>query len=438
MRITLINTSDRGGGAANIALTLHKKYLNLDHKSRLIVAKKATILPTVYQIPKTGWERFWDDIDRRLLKSHVKGAYRLHNLISVIKSPIEAVAHKTGRESYHHPEAENLVKEFTSKSDVFHLHNLHYDYFDLRLLPNLSKQKPVLITMHDEYLYTGLCASTLGCERWRTGCGNCPQLENYPSYKRDNTHNNWRRKKNVFSESNVTLVTPSNWLAKRTQESFLSHLPLKVIPNGIDLSVFNPGSKVSARNKLSLSQETFVLLSTIKSGRPGKYKDREMLDRVINQLRSMKLSKRITFVILGCRATRDESNGCFRLVEKPYLESQKKMAEYFRASDLYVHTADAETFGLTVCEAMACGAPVISTNAGGIPELVNDGETGYTVPIGNHQKMVAHIIDLMDDDERLEKMGQRASEITRTYYGIERMVDDYVQLYKELICKHEI
>ena len=143
-------------------------------------------------------------------------------------------------------------------------------------------------------------------------------------------------------------------------------------------------------------------------------------------------------MILGCRATRDESNGCFRLVEKPYLESPEKMAEYFQASDLYIHTADAETFGLTVCEALACGAPVVSTNAGGIPELVHDGETGYTVPVGDHTEMVAHIIDLMDDDERLKKMGQRASEITQTYYGFERMVDDYVQLYKELICKHEI
>jgi glycosyltransferase involved in cell wall biosynthesis len=118
------------------------------------------------------------------------------------------------------------------------------------------------------------------------------------------------------------------------------------------------------------------------------------------------------------------------------VDSPKKLAEYFQACDLYLHTADAETFGLAVCEAMACGASVVATNAGGIPELVRDGETGCTVPIGDDERMVAHILDLMVNRERLKRMGHRAAQIARDEYGLERMVDDYIQLYQELILEH--
>ncbi len=120
-----------------------------------------------------------------------------------------------------------MVNILQRSADIFHLHNLHTEYFDLRMLPKLIKRKPVIITLHDEYLYTGHCAGTLGYERWRTGCGECSHLEVYPSVKFDNTNFNWKRKQKIFSKSKLTLVTPSTWLAERVSQSFLSRLPVR-------------------------------------------------------------------------------------------------------------------------------------------------------------------------------------------------------------------
>jgi len=436
MNITSINTSDSGGGAAKIASSLHSNLLNQGFNSRLIVANKQTNIPSVHQVPQTLWRHLWKKFDNKLLKSHLRGTYTLYKLLKFVKSPHEQISKLMGKENYHHPQTNKIIAQFKVATDIFHCHNLHYDYFDMRILPSLAEDKPVLITLHDEYLYTGLCASTLGCERWRSGCGNCPQLGNYPTYKRDNTHNNWIRKKAIFEDSWLTLVTPSAWLAQRTRESFLSHLPVHVIPNGIDLSVFREGSKTLARERLGLTKNAFIILSIYKAGRSGKYKDREMLKRVIDRLLTNNLNRKITLVILGARSNHDENNDNFRLIKKTFTKTPEKVAEYFQASDLYIHTADAETFGLTVCEAMACGTPVVATNAGGIPELVRDGETGYTVPIGDDQGIVTYILSLMANEECLKRMGWRAAQIARNEYSLERMVDAYIQLYQELILEH--
>lgn len=131
------------------------------------------------------------------------------------------------------------------KPDILHFHNLHNSYLNLPMLFDYVRKHHIKViwTLHDCWSFTGHCPyfTLVGCNKWKTGCGNCPQLSVYPKARIDKTHEMWLKKKKWFSGvEDLTLVTPSEWLAGLVKQSFLSEYPVKVINNGIDLNVFKP------------------------------------------------------------------------------------------------------------------------------------------------------------------------------------------------------
>src|SRR5699024_8325988 len=140
-----------------------------------------------------------------------------------------------------------LVREINDiNPDVIGLHNLHGYYVNIEILFNYLKdvQKPVLWTFHDCWPFTGHCTyfESVNCERWKTGCHDCPLKKNYPaSYFLDNSRWNYAKKKELFNGlKNLTIVTPSAWLKNYVTQSFLKDYPVKVIHNGIDIDIFTP------------------------------------------------------------------------------------------------------------------------------------------------------------------------------------------------------
>ena len=429
----LINTYDIYGGAEKIALDLHNSYLQRGINSKFIVGEKRSSIDSVFEIPRSGWFLFWNDVEMKLKNGDIRGTWRLSKLIKVLKAPFFEHAKKTGKEYFRDKKSRKMVEKFSDASDIIHLHNLHGHYFDLTRLPFLCSAKPSVITMHDEYLYTGHCAYTLGCERWRNGCGKCPHLDVYPAVEVDNTHYNWERKREIFSTSELTLVTPSAWLANRTNSSLLSHLPVRVIPNGISLDIFAPGSQSDAREMLGLDQKAFVILYTAAGGRQSPFKDYEMLDRVISRLQGYEFQQPVVLLALGGNHDKRSEVNNVIMVEKSFIRDPINIARHYQASDLNIHTAKAESFGLVITEAMACGKPVVATNVGGMPELVREGKTGYTVPSGDDEMMVKRVVELINDRQLRINMSQKAAEVAQREYGLDRMVGDYLTLYQELI-----
>src|SRR3546814_10499316 len=120
----------------------------------------------------------------------------------------------------------------------------------------------LVLTLHDEWAYTGHCAYTLGCERWRSGCGQCPHLDVYPSIRRDASAANWTAKYDIYSSSRLYVATPSHWPMKRVLESSVASAVVerKVIPNGINLELFKPGDRTEARRRIGVPEDALVLL----------------------------------------------------------------------------------------------------------------------------------------------------------------------------------
>jgi glycosyltransferase involved in cell wall biosynthesis len=317
--------------------------------------------------------------------------------------------------------------------DILHAHNLHGAYFDLRMLPRLSQQVPVLLTLHDAWLLSGHCAHSFGCERWKTGCGHCPDLTIYPAVERDATASNWRRKCDIFSRSRLYVSTPSQWLLRKVEQSILAPaiLEARVIPNGVDVEVFHPVHQLEARSSLGIPPDSRVLLTVGVNVRESIWRDFQMLRESVTSASQHLNGQELMLILLGEGAP-PGLFGSAQVRSVPFQQNAEEVARYLQAADIYIHPARADTFPLGVLEALACGTPVIATAVGGIPEQVEDAGDGFLVDPGDASGMTDRILRLLRDDHLRGNMQLQAAVHARKQYGVERQVDAYLDWYQEL------
>lgn len=250
--------------------------------------------------------------------------------------------------------------------DVIHLHSIHNSYLNIPLLFRYIKRHPVRVvwTLHDCWAVTGHCPhfDMVGCDRWKTQCCGCPQYREYPKAYRDNSRFMHRWKKKWFSGvEDLTIVTPSRWLAGIVEQSFLKDYPVKVIPNGIDLSVFRPRES-DFRRRYGCEEKIIVL------GVAFGWNEAKGLD-VFQEL-SRRLDDRYQIVLVGTDAE-VEKQLPKNIIAVRRTQNQQGLAEIYTAADVFVNPTRQETLGLVNVEAIACGTPVITFRTGGSPETVN-------------------------------------------------------------------
>ena len=237
--------------------------------------------------------------------------------------------------------------------DVVHLHNLHGYYINVPMLLRYLKQKnmPTVITMHDFWLMTGHCAYiNQSCDRWKTGCGNCPRLNQYPAAKFDNTKANWKWKASLFVDMpNVTLVPVSYWLGRYVDESLLKNVKQNVIYNGIDTNVFKPFDGGASVVGVDWSKFTIMAIATRWTEANG-YQDVMKLSSIIPD------SCQIIMVGLD---EQQMSNLPKNIIGFRKTESFTQLQELYTKSDVIFNPNREVTFGLVTAEAMACGTPAI-------------------------------------------------------------------------------
>lgn len=440
LRILQVSTCDIAGGAEKVAWSLFQAYRQRGYASWLAVGYKRSEDPDVFEIPRlrqsVPWARPCWILHGRLapLENRVRGIWRLRYWLRTLAGGRPALERELGREDFHFPGSRRLLQLPPERPDVVHAHNLHGDYFDLRFLSRLSHQVPVILTLHDAWLLSGHCAHSFECERWRTGCGQCPDLFIYPAIRRDATAYNWRRKGDIYRRSRLYIATPSHWLMDKVRQSMLARaiVEARVIPHGIDLSLFRPGSRQGARAELELPQNVDVFLFTANSIRHNIWKDYATMREALTRVAETQEKKQILFLALGEDAP-SERIGCAEIRFIPYQRDPKIVASYYQAADVYVHAARADTFPNTVLEALACGIPVVATAVGGIPEQVEDGVTGFLTPMGDSEMMADRIVRLLTDHDRRRQMGARAAEIAQKRFDLNRQADEYLAWYQEIL-----
>ncbi len=245
--------------------------------------------------------------------------------------------------------------------DIVHLHNLHGHNCNLDMLFTYLKSKNIKIfwTFHDCWAFTGYCThfDYVGCDKWQNYCNSCPQKGDY-SWFFDKSEHLFKKKKELFTGLDMTVITPSQWLAGLVKKSFLSSCEVRVINNGIDLEVFRAvQSDFSKRYNLNGKK---VILGV--SYNWDKMKGIDIFERLADDLDD---SYRV--VLVGA-----QYKGNNKIVVLDRTENQQELAEIYTAADVFVNPTRQENFPTVNLEALACGTPVVCFASGGTGETVDE------------------------------------------------------------------
>lgn len=333
MKVLLINEECGTGSTGKISAAIAEQYEKEGHEVKIAFGRKAFVP---------------EQFKKFAVRIGTDNEVKLHALLTRITDKHGLYSKRATEEFL------KWAEDFNP--DVLWLHNLHGYYLNYEMLFKWIKTRPgmqVKWTLHDCWSFTGHCAyfDMVKCYKWKIECKQCPQKTTYPaSFVFSNCEDNFARKKNAFTGvKNMTLITPSNWLANLVKESFLKEYPVEVVYNTIDTNIFKP-TPSNFRERYGLENKKIILgVASVWEPRKG-LKDfielSEMLDenyKIVLVGLSDKQLKEIPKNIIGIKRT----NG------------QKELAEIYTAADVFVNPSKEETFGLTTLEALSCGTKAI-------------------------------------------------------------------------------
>lgn len=315
-----------------------------------------------------------------------------------------------------------LVKKLKKISpDVIHLHNLHGWYINIPVLFKYIKKNNVRIiwTLHDCWAFTGHCPhfDLIGCQKWQSGCFDCPLYKEYPSSLKDNSKTIYKLKKKWFTGiKDLTIVTPSQWLANLVRESFLGSYKIKVINNGIDLDIFKPTDS-DFRQKYNCEDKFIILGVAFGWGR------KKGLDIFIEL--SKRLGERFKIVLVGTNEDVDKQLP-ENIISIHRTSNQAELAEIYSAADLFVNPTREDTYPTVNMESIACGTPVITFKTGGSPEILDE-TCGCVVPKDDIEKLYNEIIRIYEEKPFLKN----DCLLNAKAFNKDDRFNEYVSLYVE-------
>lgn len=340
----------------------------------------------------------------------------------------------TGKQGCHSTyTTRRLISEIKKiEPDLIHLHNLHGYYLNIPLLFEFLSQygRPVVWTLHDCWAFTGHCTHYFvqKCTKWKTKCHSCPLKRSYPySWIFDRSLELFQMKKDCYNRiPQLSLVAVSQWLSEQVKQSkLLSERQTIVIPNGIDLSTFKPGRKLSKiGGKNVVGKE--IILGVANNWGPNKgFDDFCQLSRIIKE----------NWVVIMVGLSDDQIRGLpDSIIGLARTDSIEELVDLYSSALVTFSASTEETFGLVILESLACGTPVIAYDSTACAELVRE-ECGFLVEPHALQKVVRRI-------EEIERMGkkvysEKCTAVAKTYSDNE-MYQKYIELYEEVVkCNEE-
>lgn len=313
-----------------------------------------------------------------------------------------------------------FIEEF--KPDVVHLNDMHGYFVNIFTLIKYLKKKDIktIWTFHCEYAYTGKCGLSFDCDKWKHTCGDCPHLKEYPkSLIFDFTKKMYQDKKKIFCDfNNLTIVTPSNWLANRVKHSFFNDRTIAVINNGIDTNhAFMPTEYEYLKKKHGITDEKVVLAvapNILSENKGGRY--------VLELAKKMKMEP-VIFILIGVEDCKEQLGSNVIALEK--IKNQKELASYYSMADVFLICSKKETYSMTCVESLCCGTPVVGFFAGG-PESIAIKEYSEFVTYGDIEELSLALHHWLD---KKKEITYHIAKIAREKYAGEKMYDQYLKLY---------
>lgn len=406
------------GGAARAMLRLHQGLLAQGEDSNVLVAKKKTSLPKVEE-----WKGAMDVASRVQRRSRswwldFREQMRKRNR----PSGLEFFTDDRTRFWDH-------IVDDLNDYEVVNFHWISQFVDHSKVFPRLKV--PVVWTLHDQNSFTGGCHYDFGCERWRQGCGACPQLGS--DSEKDFSARAWVRKKEAYPQAaeGIHVVTPSQWLGELAGESpLLGQFPARVIPYGIPTDVFHPGGREGLRSAFRIGDNDRVILF-VSDNLNNRRKGFDVLQDALKRLVPGR-GRRVVVLSVGIGSGHN-----FGDIEHHHLGpfgQEELMSAAFSAADIFVASALQDNLPNTLLESLACGTPIVGSRSGGIPDAVRPGKTGWLFDAGDPNSL-QEVLEAALESGDLARMREECRQVAMRIYSMEIQAKEYISLYKEILTE---
>ena len=317
-----------------------------------------------------------------------------------------------------------------SNPDIIHLHWLCAGFLRVETLAILNK--PLIWTLHDSWAFTGGCHVPFDCKKYRQNCGACPVLGS--SRENDLSRRVWQRKQRTLQNLDLTVVTPSNWLADCARSSsLLRDVRVEVISNGLNIEIFKPQNKELSRKLLGLPQDRKIILFGAVWAGTDQNKGYHLLKQALHTL--SKGSSKLTIAVFGTDDFDDSGDLGLPAINFGRINDDHKLAAIYSAADVFVAPSMLENLPNTVMEAMACGTPAVAFNQGGLHDLIDHKLTGYLAQPYDITDLAHGITWICENNDRSVELSLRARQKIKAEFSLVRMSNRYLTLYREILGK---
>ncbi|CAB3880355.1 D-inositol-3-phosphate glycosyltransferase [Achromobacter mucicolens] len=314
------------------------------------------------------------------------------------------------------------------EADLVHYHIIHSGFLSMQSLPAMTAEKPSLWTLHDPWAMTGHCIHPFSCQRWKTGCGQCPDLKTDFAIQRDTTALNFRLKRMAYRRSNFEILVASSWMENMVRQSpLMDGVPVHKVPFGLDLDFFKPGDQAAAKARLGIEPHRLVLCFR------SVVNDFKGLQYVIEALDRLQTQVPICLLTLNDKGRIEKFKDRFQVVELGWTNDDSVMQDVYSATDLFLMPSLADSFGLMAVEAMACGKPTICFEGTALPEVVFTPEAGLAVPSRDSAALAAAMERLIGDPQERLARGARSRQLAEQNYDIRLQAERMVDVYERVI-----
>jgi glycosyltransferase involved in cell wall biosynthesis len=407
MRIAMLSDHDAQGGAARSAARLAQSLRDEGHEViRLVAYSHVRASPELHILQPTWSER------------KVLGAF--------------------GRVS---PNGRRLAERWRTtwalerelarlRPDIVNVHNIHGAGWDPELIATCAASAPVVWTLHDMWSMTARCAYAYDCRAFISGCGrDCPTPHEYPALSPDRIPDSWRDRRRIYERvPSVTVVTPSQWLAREARAGLWRSHRVEVIPYGVPHEIYLGGAdRRTLRARFGFGDEVVALIIAdyVAERRKG-------LDYALAAL-AMKQRAGLALAVAGHYQALPDIAGV-NVHRLGFVKSEAALAEIYRAVDLVLHPAPVDNLPNTVLEAMACGTPTVAFPIGGLPDMVRPGETGWLARELSAGALADALALAMDEIQAGRDCRARCVDVSRAEYSPRLQARRYIELFGELLA----
>lgn len=418
MRVLIVNTSEKTGGAAVAANRLMEALKNNGVKAKMLVRDKDTDQITVVALKQTAalrWHFLWERLVI-FIRNHFSQKHLFEIDIANTGTNITS------------------LREF-KEADLIHLSWINQGMLSIKNIKQiLDSGKPVVWTMHDLWPATAICHYAHECNAFSSGCHNCQYLYHGGSNK-DLSSKLWKKKKELYRNANISFVTCSKWLQNEAMKSgLLIGKRLSSIPNPINTNAFRPEDKREAKIHAGLPLDKRLILfvsQRVTDKRKGMEYFIDAIKIMTDKHPEMKEDTGIA--ILGGHSEEIANQLSLPVYPLGYVNDERRIISTYNAVDVFVLPSLEDNLPNTIMEAMACGIPCVGFNTGGVPEMIDHQTNGYIAKYKDADDLSTGIRWILHDAD-YKMLSQNALHKVATDYSQHSVAMKYIEVYNEAIA----